>query len=141
MNKIMQKNPKHLQAAQTVKSVFTPSPFVLFLKACNLRSHLVRSKIYPFKRTIGSCKCNTLRCQVGKSVKECMWLRKLLKSVIILAVIVRAWFIWYLVRCVVNNKYDQQQRGSAFDVIITSLANEKLREGRTACKGIFTSTF
>ena len=34
-------------------------------------SLLVRSKLYPLQRTTGSYKCNTLRCQVGKNVKEC----------------------------------------------------------------------
>ena len=71
LNKIMRKNLKHLQANQTVKSVFTPAPFVSFRTARNLRSHLVRSKLYPLQHTTGSCKCNTPRCQVGKSVKEC----------------------------------------------------------------------
>ena len=36
---------------------------------------------------------------------------------------------------------DLQRTGSGFDGIITSLANEKLREVSTACKGIFMSTF
>ena len=41
LNKIMRKNLKHLQADQTVKSVFTPAPFISFRIAGNLRSHLV----------------------------------------------------------------------------------------------------
>ena len=71
LNKIMQKNLKHLQANQTVKSVFTPAPFVPFCTARNVRSHLVWSKFYPLQRATGSYKCNTPRCQVGKNVKEC----------------------------------------------------------------------
>ena len=51
--------------------MFTPAPFASFRIARNLRSHLVRSKLYPLQRTTGSCKCNTPRCQVGKNVKEC----------------------------------------------------------------------
>ena len=68
LNKIMWKNLKHLQAAQIVKLVFTPAPFLSFLTALNLRSHLVQSKLYSYQRTTGSYKCNSLRCQV---VKEC----------------------------------------------------------------------
>ena len=54
LNKIMRKNLKHLQADQTIKSVFTPAPFVSFRTARNLRSHLVRSKLYPLQSTTGS---------------------------------------------------------------------------------------
>ena len=42
-----------------------------FRIARNLKSHLVRSKLCPLKRTADVCKCNTLRCQVSKNVKKC----------------------------------------------------------------------
>ena len=71
LKKIIRRNLKHLHANQLVRSVFTPAPFISFRTARNLRSHLVRSKLYPLKRTTGSNKCNTPRCQVGKNVKEC----------------------------------------------------------------------
>ena len=71
LNKIIRRNLKHLYADQLARSVFTPAPFISFRTAQNLRSHLVRSKLYPLKRTTGSYKCNTPRCQVGKNVKEC----------------------------------------------------------------------
>ena len=38
-----------------------------------------------------------------------MWLKKLLKIIIILTVIVRVLFIWYLVMCVVNIMLGLQQ--------------------------------
>ena len=41
LNKIMRKNFRDLQANQTIKSLFTPAPFVSFCTALNLRSHLV----------------------------------------------------------------------------------------------------
>ena len=71
LNKIMRKNLKHLQADQTVKSVSTPATFVSFRTVRNLRSHLVGSKLSSLQHTIGSYKCNTSRCQVGKNIKEC----------------------------------------------------------------------
>ena len=71
LNKIICRNLKHLHADQLVGSIFTSAPFTSFGTACNLRNHLVHSKLYPLKRTTGSNKCNTLRCQVGKNVKEC----------------------------------------------------------------------
>ena len=62
---------KHLQANHTVKSVFTPVPFVSFRKARSLRRHLVRSNLYRLQRTIGSYKSKSPRCQVGKNDKKC----------------------------------------------------------------------
>ena len=71
LNKIIRRNLKHLYADQLVRSVFTPAPFISFRTTRNLRIHLVYSKLYPLKRTTAFYKCNTLRCQVGKNVKEC----------------------------------------------------------------------
>ena len=71
LNKIIRRNLKHLYTDQLVRSVFTPAPFISFRIARNLRSYLVRSKLYPLKRTTASYKCNTTRYQVGENVKEC----------------------------------------------------------------------
>ena len=57
----MEKDFKHHQANHTGKSVFSTEPFVSIRKAHNLRSHAVRSKLYPFQRATGSYKCNTPR--------------------------------------------------------------------------------
>ena len=35
-----------------------------------LNSYLVRAKIYPLERTVGSYKCKSKRCQVCYKVKE-----------------------------------------------------------------------
>ena len=56
LNKISRRNLKHLHANQLMKSVFTPTPFISFRTARNLRSHLVRPKLYPLKQTTGSHK-------------------------------------------------------------------------------------
>ena len=61
LNKIIRSNLRHIYADQLVRSKFTPAPFISFRTACNLMSHLVRSKHYPLKRTTGSYKCNTPR--------------------------------------------------------------------------------
>ena len=71
LNKTIRRNLKHLYADQLVRSIFTPDPFILFRTARNLRNHLVRSTIYPLKRTTCCNKCNTPRGQVDKNVKEC----------------------------------------------------------------------
>ena len=39
-----------------------PAPFVSFWNARNLKIFLVRSKVYPLQRKVGSVKCNGKRC-------------------------------------------------------------------------------
>ena len=71
ISRIIKKHSKHLYASPEVKSVFTHLPFVSFRSVRNLRSHLVRSKLYPQERTVGSFKCNNPRCLTCKNVQEC----------------------------------------------------------------------
>ena len=46
---------------QEVKRTFTPQPMV---------SYLVKAKLYPIKRKVGSYKCKGKRCEVCKNVLE-----------------------------------------------------------------------
>ena len=71
INKIIKKHIKHLYADPEVRSVFTPLSFISFRSVRNLRSHLVRSKLYPQERKIVSSKCNSPRCLICKNIKEC----------------------------------------------------------------------
>ena len=71
MSKIIKKRIKHLYADPEVSSVFTPPPFVSFRSVRNIRIHLVRSKLYPQERTIGSPKFNSPRCLTCNNIKEC----------------------------------------------------------------------
>ena len=52
------------------KSVFTPVPFVYFRSVRNLRSFLVRPKVYPLERKVGSAKFNGKRCQVSLNINK-----------------------------------------------------------------------
>ena len=52
------------------KRVFTSAPFIFFRTDRNLKSFLVRSKVYPLERKVGSAKCNGKRCQMCLSVNE-----------------------------------------------------------------------
>ena len=52
------------------KSVFTPALFVSFQSARNLKRFLVRSKVYPLERKVGSAKCNGKRCLVCLNINE-----------------------------------------------------------------------
>ena len=47
------------------------SPLASFRTARNLRSHLVRSKLFPLKKKTGSRKCKFQRCLTCKNVQEC----------------------------------------------------------------------
>ena len=53
---------------QEVKRAFTPQPMVSYRSACKLSSYLVRAKLYPLERKVGSCKCKGKRCEVCKNV-------------------------------------------------------------------------
>ena len=48
------KNFNILYSDAEVRTVFTPSPFAAYRSAQNLKSFLVRSKVYPLERTVSS---------------------------------------------------------------------------------------
>ena len=54
---IIDKNLSILHMDKEVKKVFTPRPIVSFRSACKLNSYLVRAKLYPLERMVGSYKC------------------------------------------------------------------------------------
>ena len=66
----LQKNFNILYSDAEVRTVFTPSPFVAYRSARNLKNFFVRSKVYPLERTVGSSKCVSKRCQVCPNVSE-----------------------------------------------------------------------
>ena len=53
-----------------VKNAFTPAPMISFRSARKLSSYLVRAKLYPLERTVGSVQCKGKRCQTCHNVKE-----------------------------------------------------------------------
>ena len=67
---VIRKNLQFLYADPETKRVFMPTPFVSFRSARNLKSFLVRSKVYPLERKVGSTKCNGKRCQVCLSINK-----------------------------------------------------------------------
>ena len=50
--------------------MFTPTQFVSVRSARNVKSFLVRSKVYPLDRKVGSEKCNGRHCLVCLNVSE-----------------------------------------------------------------------
>ena len=61
----LQNNFNILYSEEEVRTVFTASPFVAYRSARSLKNFLVRSKVYPLERTVGSSKCGSKRCQVA----------------------------------------------------------------------------
>ena len=47
LSQVIRKNLQLLYADEQVKKVFSPAPFASFRSPRNLKSYLVRSKIYP----------------------------------------------------------------------------------------------
>ena len=53
-----------------LKKVFYPGAMVSFRSARKVSSYLVRAKLYPLERTVGSFKCKKSGCQVCLNVNE-----------------------------------------------------------------------
>ena len=70
LKKVLSKNLNILYMDEEVKKVFCPGPKVSFRSARKVSSYLVRAKVYPLERTVGSFKCKKSRCQVCLNVNE-----------------------------------------------------------------------
>ena len=70
LGSILNKNYYLLQMNDEVKKVFSLQPMVSFRSARKLSSYLVRAKLYPVERKVGTCKCNCSRCQFCQSISE-----------------------------------------------------------------------
>ena len=53
-----------------VKRVFKPKPVVSFRSSWKISSYLVRAKLYPTERTVGSFRCGSKHCEVCKYITE-----------------------------------------------------------------------
>ena len=61
---------KYLHLDLEVKAVFTPVPMVSFRSARKIKDYLVRAKLYPLQRNVGSRKCNKSRCEVCNNIES-----------------------------------------------------------------------
>ena len=52
------------------EDLFTPGPMVSFRSSRNISSYLVRAKLYPVERSVGSFNCKRPRCQICTYVNE-----------------------------------------------------------------------
>ena len=48
------------------KAVFSPEPMVSFRSARRISSYLVRAKLDPLERFVGSKQCKKQRCEVAR---------------------------------------------------------------------------
>ena len=61
---------KYLHIDLEVKTVFTPTHMVSSRSARKIRDYLVRAKLYPLERNVGSRKCNKRRCEVCSNIES-----------------------------------------------------------------------
>ena len=59
-----------LYVDKDVKTLFSPMPMVSFRGARKFNSYLVRAKLYPLEKLVGSTKCDKSRCQVCNNINE-----------------------------------------------------------------------
>ena len=62
LSAIIAKNLSILHMDKEVKKVFTLPPMVSFCSARKLNGYLVRTKLYPLERMVGSYNCKNKRC-------------------------------------------------------------------------------
>ena len=53
-----------------VEKTFTPSPMISFCSSRKISSYIVRTKLLPLERTVGSYKCGKKRCEVRDVISE-----------------------------------------------------------------------
>ena len=70
MSNKMRNHQRIFNFDEEVKKLFLDSFFVSFRSARNLKSHLVRSKVYPKERKVGSRKCGKASCRVCDNVQN-----------------------------------------------------------------------
>ena len=70
LSKIIRDNMYLLNMNEEVRKTFSPGPMVSFRSARKLSSYLVRAKLYPLERKVGSSKCGKRRCEVCNNVTD-----------------------------------------------------------------------
>ena len=67
---VIRKHLYILYLSKEVKEIFTPGSMVSFRGTRKLGSYLVRAKLYPIERSVGSFKCSGKPCQIYLNVTE-----------------------------------------------------------------------
>ena len=67
---IVKDNLNILNMSREVKAVFLSGSLVLFRSAYRISSYIVRAKLYPLERFVGSRQCKKRRCEVCTNITE-----------------------------------------------------------------------
>ena len=70
IGKIIHDNLYLLYINEELKLLFTPGPMVSFRSSRKISSYLVRAKLYPVERSVGSFNCKRPRCQICTYLTE-----------------------------------------------------------------------
>ena len=70
LTKKIKKLSKYLHIDLEVKAVFTLTPTASYRSVRKIKDYLVRAKIYPLERNIGSRKFNKIKCQVCNNIES-----------------------------------------------------------------------
>ena len=70
LGRMINQNIYLLNMNEETKKVFSPRPMVSFRSPRKISSYLVRAKLYPLDRVVGSVKCGKKRCEVCMSLKR-----------------------------------------------------------------------
>ena len=70
IRKMIHDNLYLLYMDEELKHLFTPGPMVSFRSSRKISSYLVRAKLYPVERSVGSFNCKRPRCQICTYVTE-----------------------------------------------------------------------
>ena len=70
LNKIIRDNMYLLNMNEEDRRIFSIEPMVSFRSARKLSRYLVRAKLYPLQRKVGSSKCDKRRCEVCNNVTD-----------------------------------------------------------------------
>ena len=70
LSRIIKDNLNILYMSGEAKAILSPEPMVSFRSASRIRSYLVRAKLYPLERCVGSRQYKKRRCEVCTNVTE-----------------------------------------------------------------------
>ena len=114
LNKFLTKRFYLLYMDKEMKKVFAPNAMISFRSARMLSNYLVRAKMYPIERAVGSKNCGSKRCEVCINVNEMSTFtsRDLERPLLLITSLTVTRSLFYLLTC---RKYKIQYVGQTMD--------------------------
>ena len=126
LGRIINKNVYLLNMNEKTKKVFSLRPIVSFRSSRKISSYLVRAKLYPLDRVVGSTECGKKRCEICMNVSETnTFIEHITAS-----------FIFRPVSVVENNMLGKEPTTLGIDGITIRIMIESILVRRTVCKNI-----